>query len=380
MMRFILITLSVLWLFCYGTEARIYRAESDKIKGLVFTGPGKGPLKDDSFISMAHCNGNYVALVPEAIVYRQSLKINYDFERQWYGETSEAVLAGVSQARKNGLKVMIKPHLTVGWDMSNWDEPSFDINDSLSLYNNAKSADTFIKSQENKFIGKTSWRGDLMTKSVTDWRIFEREYTKFILDYAKIADSLNVELFCIGTELKRIALEKPAFMQQLISKVRNIYKGNITYAANWDSYEKIDFWDELDYIGIDAYFPLSDEKFPEIEGLKESWCKVSSRMKATSKRFEKKIIFTEWGYENEEYVGREPWKSGGITSFMDSNESMQSKAYISMFETVWHEPWLKGIFVWRWEPESAKSELMRPNYSPRFKEAEIVLRDWFGEN
>ena len=65
---------------------------------------------------------------------------------------------------------------------------------------------------------------------------------------------------------------------------------------------------------------------------------------------------------------------------MDSNESMQSKAYISMFETVWHEPWLKGIFVWRWEPESAKSELMRPNYSPRFKEAEIVLRDWFGEN
>ena len=29
----------------------------------------------------------------------------------------------------------------------------------------------------------------------------------------------------------------------------------------------VTFWDELDFIGIDAYFPLSDKKSPTIEDL-----------------------------------------------------------------------------------------------------------------
>ena len=56
---------------------------------------------------------------------------------------------------------------------------------------------------------------------------------------------------------------------------------------------------------------------------------------------------------------------------------MQANAYKSMFETVWDEPWMKGIFIWRWEPESRLLQSNKPNYSPRFLKAEDVLRNWF---
>lgn len=360
---------------CLSVEKKIQGVLKDKIKGYVFTGPGTGPYKRDSFSSIADTNGNFVALVPEGTVYRQNLKVSYDFEKQWYGETKRALFEGIDRARKNGLKIMIKPHLTIGWDMSDWNQPEFTINDSLSRYKYAKSAFEFLEGQENKIIGKGIWRGELMTKSEKDWKVFEKEYTAYILDYAKIADSLDIELFCIGTELKRIAEEKPQFMRKLTREVKKVYGGNITYAANWDSYDKIEFWDELDYIGIDAYFPLSDKRLPGINELKESWSSIGEKIAMVSQKFKKRVIFTEWGYEDEEYVGKEPWKMATKTAL--KNEKMQSNAYKSMFETVWKEPWMQGVFVWRWEPESIFSESNKPNYSPRFKEAENVLEDWF---
>ena len=373
LMRLILLLLFFSLSSCFGIEKNV----QDKIKGFTFTGPGKGPYQEDSFSSMASTHGNFVALVPEGTVYRQNLKVNYDFERQWYGETKKALFDGIAKAKKNGLRVMIKPHLTIGWDMSNWNEPEFDLNDSISLYNYGKSANKFLKAQENKIVGKGIWRGGFMTKSEKDWKFFEKEYTAFILDYAKIADSLHVELFCIGTELKRVALEKPKFMRKLTRDVRKVFKGSITYAANWDSYDKIQFWDELDFIGIDAYFPLSDKRLPEIGELIESWSSFRKNIATVSQKFDKKIIFTEWGYEDEEYVGKEPWKIGNGPPLKIRNETMQVNAYKSMFETVWEEPWMKGIFVWRWEPESTSFESDFPNYSPRFKEAKNVLKEWF---
>jgi len=35
--------------------------------------------------------------------------------------------------------------------------------------------------------------------------------------------------------------------------------------------EKITFWDELDYIGIQAYFPLVDNKYPTAEEISKGW-------------------------------------------------------------------------------------------------------------
>ncbi|MEM6723389.1 MAG: hypothetical protein AAF598_05080, partial [Bacteroidota bacterium] len=44
----------------------------------------------------------------------------------------------------------------------------------------------------------------------------------------------------------------------IIRSARQHYTGELTLAANFDNYREISFWDELDFIGINAYFPLRE--------------------------------------------------------------------------------------------------------------------------
>lgn len=375
-MRIIILLLFLGIILSCRTEQRILDHFDTKVKGLTFTGPGRGPYDTTAFINMAGVNADFVALVPEATVYRQNLQVRYSFKRQWYGETRQAVFDGVDLARKNDLKVMLKPHLAVGWDMSGWEAPEVNFEDSVSRRQYAMSARQFISTQESKVEGNSSWRGDFAPRTKEDWQVFEQGYAAFILEYAKIADSLDVEMFCVGTELKRVALERPDFFRKLAQQVREIYDGPIVYAANWDSYNKISFWDAFDYIGVDAYFPLSDKQLPEKQEMLKSWEEIASELREISSKYKRGILLTEWGYEDEEYVGKEPWIMTKRKAV--KNEALQTRAYESMFETIWNESWMKGVFVWRWEPHRYNKSL--PDYSPDGKEAQRVLSHWFGKD
>ena len=62
------------------------------------------------------------------------------------------------------------------------------------------------------------------------------------------------------------------------SGVRARFGGRLTYAANHiDGANSLGFWDALDYIGIDAYEPLSwSDPNPSTETLAASWCGVNT--------------------------------------------------------------------------------------------------------
>ena len=157
-MKFLAAILSILLFVSCRTDLQVAEHFNTHIKGLTFTGPGRGPYDSTAFGNMAGINGNFVALVPEATVYRQTLQVKYSFQRQWYGETKQAVYEGVGLARKHGLKIMLKPHLAVGWDMTGWEEPEVNFEDSISRMQYARSARQFISSQESKVEGNSSWR------------------------------------------------------------------------------------------------------------------------------------------------------------------------------------------------------------------------------
>ena len=57
----------------------------------------------------------------------------------------------------------------------------------------------------------------------------------------------------------------------MILKIKEVYKGKLTYAANWDEFKRVPFWKALDYIGVDAYFPLSDKKTPTVAEFEKGW-------------------------------------------------------------------------------------------------------------
>ncbi|MGB1243314.1 MAG: glycoside hydrolase family 113 [Chitinophagales bacterium] len=120
---------------------------------------------------------------------------------------------------------------------------------------------------------------------------------------------------------QRRALMKKSWVK-LIQKVRTLYNGKLTYAANYDNYHEVDFWEHLDFIGINAYFPLrkpSDELPPTNELLanfEENWRNVFKEINSFKKKHhlsEKPLLFTELGYTNYLNATVESWSGSGFT-------------------------------------------------------------------
>ncbi len=110
--------------------------------------------------------------------------------------------------------------------------------------------------------------------------------------------------------------------RSVVSTVRKHFDGPLTYAANFDNYLVVDFWDELDFIGINAYFGLrsaadkyeNDEQFSAI--LTDGWEAAFSGVNEFRTKYnliEKPIIFTELGYINREFSTVEPWAGFGFS-------------------------------------------------------------------
>lgn len=222
-----------------------------------------------------------------------------------------------------------------------------------------------------KFVGFIKMDND------SDWKKFEKSYKDFILFYAKIAEEEKIEMFSIGTEMKTMVLERPEFWEELITEVRSVYNGQITYAANWDSYKNPKFWKRLDFIGIDAYFPLSDKKTPSVQELEQAWIPIANDIKHTSKKEGKPIIFTEYGYRSVDYSALEPWEG----NYNTVNHDAQINTLKAVFNTFWKEEWFNGGFLWKWyDNHSTAGGVDNTRFTVQNKPAESVVSQWFLEN
>ena len=108
----------------------------------------------------------------------------------------------------------------------------------------------------------------------------------------------------------------------LVGKVRKVFPRQLTYAANFDQYYKVGFWDALDVMGINAYFPLrhdllgEDEEHLLEEKLIQGWKSVFAEIDAF---YEKQhlpnmpILFSELGYTRRKNCTIEPWADTGFS-------------------------------------------------------------------
>lgn len=197
----------------------------------------------------------------------------------------------------------------------------------------------------------SGWRSNINFDDKGDWDIWFENYRIISLHYALLAKNTNVDLFCIGTELQSSLKAKPKKWLSLIKEIKSIYKGKITYAANWDDgFEFSEFWNELDYIGIQAYYPLTKHKNPILEEIKQGWNIHLEKLKAISNKLDKKIIFTEIGYRSDVSATIKPWEWGSFSERLHTKKSDKTQllAYQALYEKVWNEPWLAGVFPWEW--------------------------------
>jgi len=129
------------------------------------------------------------------------------------------------------------------------------------------------------------WRGRIVPANATDannWFTKTNGYNAFITHYANLLVG-KVDAFVIGSELigmtgyTDVAGNYPAVNQlvTLAASVKNIMGAGtqITYAADWSEYHSTNGWFNLDplwasagidFVGIDSYFPLTDD-LPQIQ-------------------------------------------------------------------------------------------------------------------
>ena len=154
--------------------------------------------------------------------------------------------------------------------------------------------------------------------------------------------------------------------------------GLITYAANWDNFTEIPFWDQLDYIGINAYFPLLDHEKPTLSKLVKAWKEPLESIRKCQKKFDKPIIFTEYGYLSVDGATFNTWELEKKLDVLDVNQEAQAMAIDALHSVFAEESYWQGGFLWKWYPSMQGHEgYPTKDYTPQGKTAEKVLKRWF---
>lgn len=197
------------------------------------------------------------------------------------------------------------------------------------------------------------------------------------MDYAQMAHEENVEIFSIGCEF--LELTKPEFTnfwREIVIGVRGIYSGSLVYSANWSiEYLQIEFWNELDFVGIDAYFELTDKKNPTLSELQDAWKPYVDEIQTFYDKWNIPIIFTEIGYRSLDGANMQPW-NWEIQGSVDLIE--QAFCYQAVIRTFDGKPWFAGIYWWNWEPDPSLGGISDTGYTPQKKPAESILKKWYG--
>lgn len=185
-----------------------------------------------------------------------------------------------------------------------------------------------------------SWRGDISFSSESDWSAWFASYTNFIHNYAEFAELMGVDVLVIGTELKGTSHRSE--WASVIGDIRNVYSGQIVYAANHDEYKNIAWWNLVDFIGVNAYFPLTSSMNPSVSELEAAWAPHINEMRNFSLLHNKKIMITEVGYESLDGTNSSP--NGAPSSVRDEQE--QADCYQAMFNCLLNQDFIAGIYPW----------------------------------
>lgn len=248
-------------------------------------------------------------------------------------ETDIGLIHATRLARARGLHVLYKPHIWVGHD---------------------------------------SWAGEIEMKTEEDWAAWWRTYRRYILHHALLARWAGADSFCVGVELsKTVTREKD--WRELIAAVRLFFPGPLTYAANWyGDLEHVEFWDDLDFIGVDAYFPLSSSPQASRAELEKGARQIVDRFAATSRRWRKPILLTEVGFAAHRGAWVSPHEEHG-----EYSEEDQALAYDVLFDALGRRPWLAGTFVWK-AYTTGSSSGQRADFGFMGRKAEGVVGRYYG--
>jgi hypothetical protein len=314
--------------------ARAAEAPRGFIRGMVVSCPTWGPiwgspLMATSLTELRRLGVEWIAIHPYAGVRRDGTIRNTP------AATTGFLDRAVELTREAGMKLFWKPHLA--------------------------------------YWGSFDWRGDIaFGDDEQAWRRFFDGYRQFIVDQARFAERAGAELFAVGVETDATTFHEDEW-RQIVAAVRRVYHGPITYAANWDSLDRIGFWDALDVIGVHGYFPLADGDSPDVETLRRGWDgPLDSLRRLAEAHGGKPVVFAEIGYSRSPEAARRPWDNA-VRHDAETLALRQRLIEVALARLE-EETTVRGLFWWKWIPGDTRFDR---DFSMRDPEArEALKRHW----
>lgn len=292
------------------------------------------PSVDGELTRLAGLGTDAVALMPFAYQPAPDRPEMRFLNRHPAAETDVGLLHAARRARARGMRVLWKPHV---------------------------------------WVGHGSWPGEIAMADEAGWTAWWKTYRRFVVHHAVLAERAGAELFSIGVELGKTGARREWL--ELVAAVRQVYSGPLVYSANWwGDYDRFPFWDRLDLVGVDAYFPLAAAD-ADPEAVREGARRVVATLADAARRFGKPILLTEVGFAARPAAWAEPHHEGGTVSLPD-----QAFAYDALLTALGRPDWLAGVFVWK--AFTADGADARDDADFRFlgRPAENVVRRYFALN
>lgn len=286
---------------------------------------------------------NWISITPFGrLANLRDTEIQMDFEAP-YEENRLAVKRMIAQAHRHGMRVLVIPHL--------WVEGSIEINGE-----------------------KKSWRGEIDPGSDEGWQQYQASYRKFVLAWASDAAEAGADALSVGVECKSWSGRFGGYWTSLISEIRHTFPGLLTYSANWDEAEDVTFWDQLDLIGINAFYPLADHNDATYAEYLSGARRAMSNVHAIARDLAMPVLFVEIGYTTRANAAVEPWLWPDDMQDVVIDEAEQARALAALYEAFLPEEWFTGFFVWRYYADLDDiSQEADWGFSPHGKLAEPLM-------
>jgi hypothetical protein len=268
--------------------------------------------------------------------------------------TLAATRKAMEYARKLGLRVAIKPLVDVGRNAQ-----SQTGRESISFSDPEKRA---------------AW--------------FE-SYRTMLGAYAALARDVGAEMLVIGTGLTKMA-DNEAEQEEWRRMIQDIrtgdlmgdgkggFAGKLTYATRWDAIYKdaydpevnLFFWDELDSIGVEGFWPLisgsdPDHDNPSVARLRQGWTfnflagglPPGAALRALHEEYGRPVLLTGLGYLSRGGTSADPAKGdyaqaavGGKLNF-EAQERPIHASFDFWAGVARDGDWFRGIYWWNWLPK-----------------------------
>ncbi|MGH9721095.1 MAG: glycoside hydrolase family 113, partial [Bryobacteraceae bacterium] len=214
------------------------------------------------------------------------------YEGSW--ERAELVADVTALAHQRGMKVLLKPQIWTG----------------------------------------RGFPGDIFYEKPEDRARWFQQYRGFVEYWARHAAKIHADLFCVGVEFVKMT-QYEAEWRSLIARARALYPGPLVYGATQGpEFETIRFWDALDYIGLNSYYPLPDELTATA---------VLRKVEDVQRRFKRPVLLTEAGFTSMKAPHRAPWDETRREISLDE----QARCYEAIFKAFYRQPWFQGMYWWK---------------------------------